>query len=86
MKNTAFPLRRWEAALLIALCVSMLAGMFVSRQQRQLAEGLIRLHVIAESDSQKDQETKLRVRDAVLQTLTPEIEAAPSPEAAAETD
>jgi len=80
-----FHLRRWELALLMALCVSMLWGLFAAKEQRSLAEGLIRLHVIAESDSEKDQAAKLLVRDAVLEALTPELESAETPQAAAET-
>ena len=85
MTSNPFRLRRWETALLAALCISMLFGLFAAREQRQLAEGLIRLHVIAESDSPEDQDTKLLVRDAVLEALGPGIENAAGPEEAAET-
>lgn len=37
--------------------------------QRSLAEKTVRLHVVANSDSEADQAQKLRVRDAVLQTV-----------------
>lgn len=36
---------------------------------RQLGEDILRLHVVAHSDSQEDQAVKLEVRDAVLATL-----------------
>lgn len=36
---------------------------------RQLSEDILRLHVVANSDSEEDQAVKLRVRDAVLATL-----------------
>ena len=36
-------------------------------EQRSLAEKTVRLHVVANSDSEEDQAQKLRVRDAVLQ-------------------
>jgi len=36
------------------------------REQQELAEKLVRLHVVANSDSEKDQAVKLQVRDAVL--------------------
>lgn len=39
-------------------------------QQRQLSQKLIRLHVVANSDTQEDQEIKLRVRDAVLSQVS----------------
>ena len=36
-----------------------------------LNEGLIRMHIVANSDSQEDQSLKLQVRDAVTAYLTP---------------
>jgi stage II sporulation protein R len=36
-------------------------------------EGLIRLHVLANSDSAADQQLKLKVRDAVVAYLTPQL-------------
>lgn len=36
---------------------------------RQLTEDILRLHVVANSDSEEDQAVKLQVRDAVLATL-----------------
>lgn len=72
-------LRRWEAALLLALVISMLTGLWAQREQRRLAAGLIRLHVIASSDGAEDQALKLDVRDAVLETLTPALESAQTP-------
>lgn len=38
---------------------------------RSLATNFIRFHVIANSDSQEDQELKLKVRDAVLEEMAP---------------
>lgn len=75
-------LRRWEAALLLALCISLLGGLWISREQQRLARGLVRLHVIAASDSAEDQAKKRSVRDAVLETLTPALEDAQNPQAA----
>lgn len=40
-------------------------------QQRALAERLIRFHVVADSDTQRDQAQKLAVRDALLGVLEP---------------
>ncbi len=39
------------------------------RDRKTLNEELIRLHVVANSDSQEDQAIKLRVRDAVVESL-----------------
>lgn len=35
--------------------------------------GLIRLHVLANSDSLSDQEVKLKVRDAIIKQITPDL-------------
>lgn len=40
----------------------------LAQEQRNLSEKLIRLHVVANSDSAHDQAIKLKVRDAVLKT------------------
>lgn len=57
---------RWEWALLIALLVSFAWGTWADRTQQQLSDKVLRLHVLANSDSQEDQALKLRVRDRVL--------------------
>ena len=67
-------LRRWETALLAAVCVALLTGVRAGAVQRDLAEKVIRLHVIAVSDSPEDQAVKLQVRDAVLAYLEPALE------------
>ena len=67
-------LRPWETAALIALCVTLLSGLWAQRRQSGLASGLVRLHVIAHSDSEADQAVKLKVRDAVLSLLAPRLE------------
>lgn len=58
-----------KIALLSLLCALVCTGVWASeahQSQRQLAEKLIRLHVLANSDREEDQELKLRVRDSVL--------------------
>lgn len=42
--------------------------------RRNLREQLIRLHVVANSDSEEDQRVKLRVRDAVLESLRTDLD------------
>ena len=54
----------------LLLVVLMAFGLFSAQsllEQRTLAEKTVRLHVVANSDSDADQAQKLRVRDAVLQ-------------------
>ena len=60
-------LKRWELALMLALLVAMTGGSWLDREQRVLSDSLIRLHVIANSDSREDQVLKLEVRDRVLE-------------------
>lgn len=55
-----------ETALLIALAVCLLTGAAALQRQDDLQQKMIRLHVIANSDSREDQALKLQVRDEVL--------------------
>lgn len=66
----------WELSLLLAVCITLCVGLWAGAQQRQLAGELVRLHVIAQSDSEDDQRLKLCVRDAVLTSLRPALEKA----------
>lgn len=52
--------------LLIASAFVLLAGYALTAEQRALSGKLVRLHVVANSDSEADQAVKLLVRDAVL--------------------
>ena len=60
-------IRRWEMALLVGIVLALLWGSWTGQEQRELADSLIRLHVIANSDSEEDQALKLKVRDQVLE-------------------
>ena len=51
------------------LLVSLIWCGTVLADREQLNEGLIRLHVVANSDSGEDQRIKLQVRDAVVESL-----------------
>ena len=59
-------LRRWELALLLGVAIAALAGVWLDRSQAALSDQVIRLHVLANSDSEADQALKLKVRDKVL--------------------
>lgn len=65
-------MKRWkygEIGLLLALAVTFLWGAVSLQEQEDLSRKMIRLHIIANSDSEADQTLKLQVRDKVL-TLT----------------
>ena len=61
-------LRRWELALLLGVALAALLGVWLDKSQTALADQVIRLHVLANSDSEADQALKLKVRDRVLET------------------
>jgi stage II sporulation protein R len=67
-------IKKWELSLALALMLSVLLGSFwVNRAEadaRQLSDKLLRLHVVANSDSPEDQALKLIVRDRILESAT----------------
>ena len=60
-------LKRWELALMFGILVAVVAGSWLTREQQELADSVIRFHVIANSDTEEDQALKLAVRDRVLE-------------------
>ena len=52
---------------MITAALAMLAGVWLNGEQTALAENVIRLHIIANSDSEADQALKLQVRDRILE-------------------
>jgi len=62
-----------EISLLFALCAALCTGLWAQGRQRRLSSELVRLHVVANSDSETDQSAKLQVRDAVLAALSPKL-------------
>ena len=73
-------LYKWEIALLVGFLTALLWGVTTARAQGELADRVIRIHVIANSDSKEDQLLKLEVRDAVLEMVAEAGEGANSPE------
>lgn len=84
MKSEHF-FKSWELAMLIALCAACLAGLWAQRTHTEIADQMIRLHVLAASDSDEEQAVKLEVRDAVLEDLRPKLAACEGKADAAET-
>ena len=58
-----------SAAMLVLVSLFWLGGLMADKEQLQ--NNLIRLHVVADSDSPEDQGIKLQVRDAIIQYLQP---------------
>ena len=65
-QKTRAYLTRLESALCIGLAAAILFAAAGIQMQTALADKMLRLHVIANSDSAEDQALKLKVRDSVL--------------------
>ena len=59
-------LRIWEGLLLAVTAVALLTLAVGSREQADISGQLLRLHILANSDSPDDQALKLKVRDGIL--------------------
>lgn len=60
------------AALLATLCLLiLLIGILPVHGESEIYSDVLRLHVLANSDSKEDQALKLKVRDAILQASEP---------------
>ena len=68
--------KRWKGRLLLFLAGFLAAVLFFSQAAAagRIEDKVLRLHVIANSDSEEDQALKLKVRDQVLATLKPLLE------------
>ena len=69
--------RPLELALLVGLLAALAWGMWSLHAQQELADKVVRLHILANSDSEEDQALKLQVRDAVLDRAEGILRAAP---------
>ncbi len=67
-------LRLFEILLLIGMAVFLITGALALRTQDEIADKVVRLHVLANSDTEEDQALKLRVRDRVLERTTALLE------------
>lgn len=69
-----------KAVLMGILVAAMLWGSELVSQRHQLSENIIRLHVVADSDSEEDQRIKLLVRDGITEYLNKKMESVASVE------
>ena len=75
-------LKIWEISLITAIVITLLCGFVIKGEQSELSDKLIRIHVVANSDSDADQALKLEVRDAVLEAIRPLLKDVSDKEAA----
>lgn len=64
-------LQIWELALIAALFAGLFTALWAQKTQADVANQLVRLHVLAKDDTQQEQAVKLAVRDCVLDYLQP---------------
>ena len=57
----------------IILGISLIAGLFPVHGESEIYDTVVRLHVIANSDSESDQALKLRVRDEIIAVVSPAV-------------
>lgn len=62
-------MKKFAAALLCAMVFTSCLTAYSDSISEELSEGIVRLHIIANSDSEEDQKVKLAVRDAVLSEM-----------------
>ena len=56
------------------LLAAMVAGILPVHGESEIYDTVVRLHVIANSDSEEDQALKLKVRDRIIEVVTPAVE------------
>ena len=56
----------FSSMLMLALCFSIVVGCIQAKAHNELSNKLVRLHIIANSNSEYDQQLKIKVRDAIL--------------------
>lgn len=74
-----------KIAKLIVTCLLLAAAFYlgtVASDKAVLSQDLIRLHVVADSDSPEDQQIKLQVRDAIVEKLESVMDDLPDVESA----
>ena len=73
----------WRRVLALFVACLVCTALWAEATQVRLASQVIRLHVLANSDSEEDQALKLEVRDRVLETTSALLARETEPQAAA---
>ena len=58
----------------VILALALFAGLFPVHGEEEIYDTVVRLHVLANSDSEEDQALKLMVRDRILEVIAPAVE------------
>lgn len=62
-------MNKFISALIISIAVSICAVCYTQSKNSEFENSLVRLHIVANSDSEEDQRVKLLVRDEILKTV-----------------
>lgn len=57
----------------IILAISLIVGLLPVHGESEIYDTVVRLHVLANSDSEVDQELKLKVRDEIIKVVDPAV-------------
>ena len=63
--------KRVIVAVVVVMAVLLVIGLFPVHGEAKIYDSVVRLHVLANSDSEEDQARKLKVRDAILTVTAP---------------
>ncbi len=66
--------KRFYTAIVVLLILMMALSFLPVHGEQEIYDTVVRLHVLANSDSEEDQALKLQVRDAVLAVTSPLVE------------
>ena len=65
---------RFSVAIVVLLVILMALSFLPVHGEQEVYDTVVRLHVLANSDSEEDQALKLKVRDGVLEAAAPVLE------------
>lgn len=77
--------KKFYVAIVVLLVTLMALSFLPVHGEREIYDTVVRLHVLANSDSEEDQALKLRVRDAILAVSAPLVEGCATQTEAVET-
>lgn len=67
-------MKRMTVAVVIGVVLLLIVGLTPVHGEAEIYDSVVRLHVLANSDSEEDQALKLEVRDAILKITAPLLE------------
>lgn len=70
-------MKQTEKLLIVAIVVmaiTMIVGFLPIHGEEEIYDTVVRLHVIANSDTEEDQSLKMAVRDSILEVVTPAVQ------------